>query len=170
MRSEEVLFHERQRLPTIGLALLVVVGVGVPVYIGAQQLLLGKPFRNHPISNRAVAILLPSIVIPILLLARLNLETRLYPDRLRIRFFPLADDDLPIARIVQWEVRNYSASKEFMGWGVRSGDGNTAAYSMRGRRGVQLLLDDESHVLIGSLDPERLVAALTAAKSQARLR
>jgi len=166
MATEPILFHERQRPHTWLLVVIIVLGVGLPLYIAFQQLWLGKPVGDKPMSNRGVAIVVPCIILPALALASLNLDTRLYGDRLRVRLFPFADDSFPLSRIVRWEVRNYSAMKEFMGWGVRTGAGGIA-YTMKGNRGLQLTLDDGSRVLVGSQRPEGIASALPTAAGKA---
>ena len=165
MATEPILFHERQRLPIWALVVIVVLGVGLPLYIAFQQLWLGKPFGDKPMSNRGVAMLVPGIILPALALAGLNLDTRLYRDRLRVRLLPFADDNFPLSRIVRWEVRRYSATKEFMGWGFRSGSGGIA-YTMKGNHGLQLILDDGSRVLVGSQRPKDIASALTTAATE----
>jgi uncharacterized membrane protein (DUF485 family) len=162
MATEPILFRERQRLPTWALAPIIVLGVGLPLYIAFQQLWLGKPVGDKPMSNRGVAMLVPGIILPALALAGLNLDTRLYRDRLRVRLFPFADENFSLSRIMRWEIRSYSAMKEFMGWGVRSGSGGMA-YTMKGNHGLQLILDDGSRVLVGSQRPKDIASALTAA-------
>jgi hypothetical protein len=79
--------------------------------------------------------------------------------------FPFADDNFPLSRIVRWEVRNYSAIKEFMGWGVRYGSGGIG-YTMKGNHGLQLILDDGSRVLVGSQRPKDIASALTTAATE----
>jgi uncharacterized membrane protein (DUF485 family) len=165
MATEPILFRERQRLPNWALVVIIVLGVGLPLYIAFQQLWLGRPFGDKPMSNRGVAVLVPCIILPVLALARLNLDTRLYRDRLRVRLFPFADDNFPLSRIVRWEVRNYSAIKEFMGWGVRYGSGGIG-YTMKGNHGLQLILDDGSRVLVGSQRPKDIASALTTAATE----
>jgi hypothetical protein len=49
---------------------------------------------------------------------------------------------------------------EYGGWGLRYGGDNGWAYNARGNRGVQLVLQGEKRVLIGSQRPEELLAAL----------
>jgi hypothetical protein len=164
MITEPILFKEKQRPHTLVLVVITLLGVGLPLYIAFQQLWLGKPFGDKPVSNRGVAILVPVIILPMLALAGLNLDTRLYRDRLRIRLFPF-DESLLLSRIVRWEICNYSAMKEYMGWGVRFRAGGIA-YTMKGNRGLQLVLDDGSRVLIGSQRPEDLASALTTAASE----
>lgn len=171
MSTAPALFTERQRPHAWTLVAILLPGVGLPVYIFVQQLLLGRPFGNHPMTNWGLAILMPAIVVLMSAMACLHLDTRLDADRLRVRLFPLADENLHPARIVRWEVRTYSPMKEYWGWGVRFGADGSVAYTMKGNRDVQLLLDDGSRVLIGSQRPENLASALTmAAPAAARTR
>lgn len=123
MPTELVLFKEKQGLHALALVVIIVLGIGLPVYIAIQQLWVGKPFGNHPASNPVVAVLVPFIVLVALVLTGLNLDTRLYRDRLRVRLFPVADETFPLTRILRWEIRNYSVTifKEFIGWGLVSG-------------------------------------------------
>jgi hypothetical protein len=165
MTTEPTLFKEKQRLHTPLVLVMLVLGVGLPGYIAIQQLMLGRRCGNRPMSDWGVAIVMPAIILLMLALAGLKLETRLYRDRLRIPIFPFADETLRLSRIARWEVRPYSPLKEYWGWGVRFGNGGDIAYAMKGTRGVQLVMQDGSRVLIGSQRPEDLASALTAVAS-----
>ena len=52
--------------------------------------------------------------------------------------------------------------REFGGWGIRVSR-NGRAYNASGNTGVQLVLADGSHILIGTQRAEELLAALRAA-------
>ena len=74
---------------------------------------------------------------------------------------------IPLSNIYRSDVINYKPIRQFGGWGIRCGriDGQmTAAYTLRGDRGVRLSLTEEIKAnfiktrsfLIGSMEPERL--------------
>jgi len=78
---------------------------------------------------------------------------------------------VPITNIVRTRVVSYRPIFQFGGWGIRAGrlDGEqTSVYTVRGTTGVLLELAEEQRIsgfrtkrfLIGSLEPERLVAVL----------
>ncbi|GMR22119.1 MAG: hypothetical protein BMS9Abin37_0447 [Acidobacteriota bacterium] len=78
---------------------------------------------------------------------------------------------VPITNIVRARVVTYRPIVQFGGWGIRAGrlDGDkTSVYTVRGTTGVLLELAEEQKIsgfrskrfLIGSLEPERLVAVL----------
>jgi hypothetical protein len=69
--------------------------------------------------------------------------------------------------VAEAEVREYSALREFGGWGIRVGRSGKA-YSAYGTQGVQLWLKDDSRILIGSQRTEELAAALRLAGAPVR--
>ena len=67
----------------------------------------------------------------------------------------IARDEIVTARAV-----TYEPMREFGGWGIRFGRNGSRAYSMSGDRGVELILANGKRIVLGSLEPDRLVAAL----------
>ena len=61
---------------------------------------------------------------------------------------------ITLADVREAEVRDYSAQREFGGWGVRTGQSGKT-YSAYGTRGVQLWLKGDKRILIGSQRAER---------------
>ncbi|MGH2473364.1 MAG: hypothetical protein ACRDG6_13420 [Candidatus Limnocylindria bacterium] len=68
---------------------------------------------------------------------------------------------IPFAEIVGVEVRRYNPLLEYGGWGVRLGPKGWA-YMTSGNEGVQLRLRKGLPVLIGSMRPRELEAAIRA--------
>jgi hypothetical protein len=90
----------------------------------------------------------------------LRLVTELHPGELRMRVFPFRGGSIPLKDIREAEVRDYSAQREFGGWGVRTTARSGKAYSAYGNQGVQLWLKGEQRTLIGSQRARELVDAL----------
>ena len=78
---------------------------------------------------------------------------------------------VPITKIVRTRVVSYRPILQFGGWGIRAGRLHgelTSVYTVRGTTGVLVELTDEQRIsgfrtkrfLIGSLEPERLSAAI----------
>ena len=66
-----------------------------------------------------------------------------------------------LPKITAAESATYAPLAEYGGWGIR-GWGRKVALNARGNRGVQLVLDNGSRVLVGSQRPQELVQALGA--------
>ena len=92
----------------------------------------------------------------------LRLVTELRADELRARVSPFRGTGIPLKDILEAEVRDYSAQREYGGWGVRTSRGGKA-YTAYGNQGVQLWLKDEQRMLIGSQKPAELLEALRRA-------
>jgi hypothetical protein len=115
------------------------------------------------------------IGVPLVLLPLMfgRLLIRMEADVLTVEFgylgWPIQRVALP--NIVRASVVRYRPIRQFGGWGIRAGrlDGEqTSVYTVRGTTGVLLELAEEQRVsgwrtkrfLVGSAEPERLVAAL----------
>ncbi|MHA2621672.1 MAG: DUF6141 family protein [bacterium JZ-2024 1] len=136
-----------------------------------QQVVLHRPWGDHPISNEvlvgtALAIfLLDAAVIWLLYSATLITEVR--ADGLYVQFYPfhLRVLKFPFDRIRRWEARFYNPIGEFGGWGIRWGR-TSKAYNVFGDRGVELEFTDGSRLLIGSQRAEDLASALSTARNR----
>lgn len=132
-----------------------------------QQLVLGKPFGNQPMSNARLATAsIISIVITVaiaLLFTIGRLETRVFADRVVIRFRPfhLRGRVIALADIAEVEGRTYHPVIEYGGWGIRRNAAGMA-YTVSGNEGVYLTLREGGGVLIGSRRSGELAAAIRA--------
>ena len=99
----------------------------------------------------------------LLLFHVLELTVTVRPSETDVRFRPLTRRRVPHAALRSCEARTYRPILEYGGWGVRRGWGGGRAYNVRGNRGVQLVLDDGTRILVGSQRPEELAAAIRSA-------
>lgn len=74
---------------------------------------------------------------------------------------PLYRRQFPLPKIAVAEAVTYSPLTDYGGWGIR-GWGRNVALNARGNRGVRIVLQDGSRVLVGSQRPEELAQALGA--------
>jgi hypothetical protein len=90
-----------------------------------------------------------------------KLVTEVRYDGLYVRFFPLHfhAHKISFEEIKTYEIRKYSALKEYGGYGIRYGK-NGKAYNISGNRGVQFEFLDGKRLLIGTQKPEELIQAL----------
>jgi hypothetical protein len=130
-----------------------------------KQFMLGYPWGSRPMSDTALAIVGPLLILmgiglP-LLFQKMKLLTEVKEDGVYINFVPLSRQIMRFEDIVTCEVRTYRPLREYGGWGVRYGRAGKA-YNVSGNRGVQLKLSSGKGLLIGSQRPEELAQAIQA--------
>lgn len=99
----------------------------------------------------AISILIPILVIILFLVIRL--ETKIDEHGISVRFFPfqITFRYYPWRNIKKAYVRKYSPLGEYGGWGLRQGlFGTGKAYNIKGNQGLQIILNNEKKVLIGT--------------------
>ncbi|MHC4271366.1 MAG: DUF6141 family protein [Planctomycetota bacterium] len=115
-----------------------------------------------------VGILLPFACAALFLI--LKLETEVRSDGLYIRFFPF---HLKYKRFVPEDlkecyIRTYRPIKEYGGWGIRYGFGESGkAYNVKGNQGLQLVFENGKRLLIGTQKPKRLLEAVNSINQRA---
>lgn len=169
---DAVSFAERQRFrqPWVWLVLLPPFFVLAPILAFGlhQQLVLGKPFGNQPMSDAALVVTaIASGVVMLLVLLLLwwsELQVEVDSTSLHVRYRPFHRSPRVFALrdVTSCEAREYDPIGEFGGWGLRKGwhGGSGWAYNVSGSRGVQLEFSDGRRLLIGSQRSEELAAAI----------
>jgi hypothetical protein len=131
-------------------------------YGGVQQILLKRPFGNNPAPDGVMIMLwgIFGVLFPVLFLS-LKLITEVRSDGLYVHFFPLQfhTHKISFEEIESYDIRQYSAMKEYGGYGIRYGKSGKA-YNISGNRGLQLQFRDGKSLLIGSQRSEEFVMAL----------
>jgi hypothetical protein len=141
---------------------------GIAWYGAIHQIVLKKPFGNNPAPD-AVMIMIWAIFglfFPALFYS-FKLVTEVRYHGLYVRFFPLQfhSHKISFEEIKTYEIRTYSALKEYGGYGIRYGK-NGKAYNISGNRGVQFEFLDGKRLLIGTQKPEELIQALDTASGK----
>jgi hypothetical protein len=158
------LCEEVQKMRQWWLWLLVVGLAAMSWYFAYMQLVQGVPLGNHPAPDWVVWLLLVVLgVAAPLFFARIALTTRVHTDGLYVRFWPLLSwERFRWDELERVEAVEYHPVRDFGGWGIRTGvEGKV--YSVSGKRAVRLILAGGSRLLIGSRQPERIVAAVSDA-------
>jgi len=165
----ETSFSETQnfRQPWVfALVALVLGGSLVFLWHGVyQQAVLSRPFGNHPAPTNILlgVTCLETIVCVVIgtMMASMKLVVELGRESILIRFIPLKKTEISLGAIRGCLAREYSPLQEFGGWGWRrSWDGKVRAFTMAGRRGVELSLKDGTSVMIGSQRADELAEAI----------
>ncbi len=163
-----VSFREIQRFGQIWVWVLVLMVSGVAWYGAYQQLILKKPFGDNPAPDSLMWVILVVFGIGFpLFFYSMRLVTEVRAEGLYYRFYPLHRrfHMLAFTDIAGCEAVTYRPIRDYGGWGIRFG-ARGKAFNVRGNRGVELALNDQSRILIGSQKPEQLAMALSASLSK----
>ena len=163
--SEEQSFRQSIIPWIMAASVLFVIGsFGVGFY---QQLYLGKPYGNEPMSNNGliwssiISFVVMSAAFTFILSGRL--VTEIWTDGIRYKFPPLIlrTRHIPIDEISTVEVSKYRPVMEFGGWGWRRRFlTRKTAFNVRGRIGVRVTLKKGSQVLFGTQKQEEMKRAV----------
>jgi hypothetical protein len=155
-----ILYQEKQSFRQLWLWVLFAILNGLILWGLVQQLFLETPFGNNPMSNTGLLISALLMLLFNLFFFLMQLQTRITEEGINIRFYPVQKHE----RLYKWSeikeiyVRDYKALCEYGGWGIRTG-----AYTVSGKKGLQLIFKNGEKLLIGTNKEEemkRLVSAL----------
>jgi hypothetical protein len=93
----------------------------------------------------------------------LKLITEVRYDGLFVKFFPLQFHSHIISYedVKTYEIRTYSAFKEYGGYGIRLGT-KGKAYNVYGNKGIQFEFQDGKRLLVGTQRPQEFISALSS--------
>ncbi len=117
--------------------------------------------KEESLSDAVIAIVLLSILG--LFIFSIRMETKIKIDGIYVRFSPfhIKPKFYPWEAIQQAYIREYNPLREYGGWGIRMGlFGHGWAYNVSGTIGIQLVLKDETKLLIGTRQPHKAAEAL----------
>ena len=161
--EKDYIFKEQQRFKQWWLWLIILSIDGILTYGVVQQLILGKPFGEQPMSDTGLMLAVALSLALTVFSFSIRLETRITRDSIAVRFFPVHLK----YKVYSWDrfskvyVRKYSPLKEYGGWGLRfSISGKGKAYNVSGNQGLQLKFTNGKKLLIGTRKSEELSSAL----------
>ena len=157
------LFQEAQRFRMWMFWLPIAIVTFVVWWQFTEQIVRSNPQGSQPIPDWAawaLAVVFGLGFPAFAFVVRVITEVR--PGWLIVRLYPFHTARIDLAEIDDAGVREYSALREFGGWGIRVGQSGKS-YSAYGTHGVQLWLKGDKRILIGSQRVDDLAAALRAA-------
>lgn len=167
MSENQTLFSEEQKFNQWWLWLLLI-GINCPFLYGIyQQLYLGKPFGDKPMSDTGLLLTAFGMLLLLLLFFIFKLQTVIKEDGIYVRFFPfhLTFRKYTWDTISKAYVRKYNPIPEYGGWGLRLGlFGKGTAFNVSGNMGLQLEFTNGKKLLIGTNKPEELEMMLLQLK------
>ena len=139
-----------------------------PIYYGAwQQLVIGEPWGNEPMSDNGILLL--CIVLTVFVIAIFTfiyihkLVVEIDEGTIRYYFFPYFGSfrSVPKEKLKKAYVRKYRPVLEYGGWGYRWGFHKGKAYNIWGKWGLQLEFENDKKLLLGTQKPKELESAIT---------
>jgi hypothetical protein len=153
--NNETLFSERQRFRQIWLWIILLGINGIIISGLIKQLFLGEKFGNKPMSDSGIIIATIITLLLSVFFFSSRLETNIKTDGIYVRLFPIQ----LTFRFYSWDklnqsyIRQYNAITEYGGWGFR-GFRSNRALNVSGDKGIQLVFQDGSKLLIGTNRPD----------------
>jgi hypothetical protein len=171
---EKLIYREEQSFGQSFVPWLMLVSILILVggfcFAFYQQLYLGKPYGDTPMSNNGLIwssilsfIALSAVFIFIL---KSDLITEIWTDGIRFKFPPIIRKmkHIPLADITSVKVARYNPIMEFGGWGWRKRlMTRKTAYNVKGRMGIRVIKKDGTQVMFGTqkqAEMERAVAKM----------
>ena len=143
--EKKIYFEEKQRFtnPFLYISIASILLTPIIVYISSGET---KVFQN----NFLVSIIVSLLIFIVSYITQL--ETRIDQDGIHYRFFPFKRKftSFPSEKIKEVSVRTYKPIREFGGWGLRYSFKNGKAVNVKGKEGIQLLLNNGDKLLIGT--------------------
>ncbi len=171
-KTNKIWFREVQHLsgtPLIYIGVVSILAADIPLaYGGYQQLVLGKPWGDEPMSNGAmVGMLLFMLLLTVgvfLFTFRSRLELTVDGEGVRYKYpgFIGKQHLIPRKSIRQYEIKKYRPFLDYGGVGRRRAMGSRrrVAYVIKGKMGMKLYLTDGYEILFGTQRPEALQRAM----------
>lgn len=132
-----------------------------------QQLILGKPWGDKPMSDLALSISGPLFVLisvgVVALIHFIELTVCVRRDGVFIRYFPfhIKGITIPTHEIASAKAVTYNPILEYGGWGIRWGL-KAKAYNVSGNKGVMVDIKGKRNILIGSARSEEMEQAIAS--------
>ncbi len=167
--NEPVAFYELQRFEQQTIKWLVIIAALFPFILFAAgyylQVMENKPFGSNPLSNDGlITAMFLSLIFGsgiLTLFFKSKLETYVTTSGLHIRLFPFMKfKTYKFEDIKKFKIRQYRPLIEYGGWGIRIGPSGRA-FNIHGKTGLQIVLNKGNKVLIGTQQPDMLLAAVS---------
>lgn len=150
-------FTETQRFSQWWLWILI---GGITALIGygfVQQVLLGTPFGDKPMSDIGLTIFTTVMIGFLIFFASMRLRTRIDGEGIQMRYTPFIKRKYKWSEIQSVEVLQYG----FVGYGIRYGSKHGIVYNVNGNKGLAIKLKSGKQFVIGTQRPEELQVFLS---------
>lgn len=168
--TSPVQYRETQKFTQWWLILIIGGSAALVLYGFFIQIVLGKPFGDHPEPDWLLVLVTAVVGVGMpLWFFTLKLVIEVRGDGLWYKFvgLNLRWHQIRWGEIMHFYAREYKALREYGGWGIRLGFSGKA-YNVKGNQGLQLVLRNGHRFLLGSQNPDRLVQAIESVSGHSR--
>ena len=153
--KNQILFYETQRFRRPWFLAIILCVNGFFIYAFVSQVMMGHPIANSAMSDVGLSTTILIVVLISILFLTVRLDTLIREDGLYLRFFPFQGRYKKYAwqQLSKIFIRAYNPFLEFGGRGYRITFGKGKAYNVSGNTGLQIIMKDNSKLLIGTLKP-----------------
>lgn len=151
-------YIEIQRPHLFWMSLFALIVPGMAICAIVVQVVMGRPFGNHPAPDFVLYLVLIIGLFTSWLVFRFKLLLQVDKEGIHYAFKPLHRKN----ELLKWEeidkcyVRKYKPMREYGGWGWRYGCRGGRAFNMSGNMGLQIETKDGKKILIGTRRPDEL--------------
>lgn len=145
-------------------SLVSLVPLGIWIY---RQIILGESWGNKPMSDTGLVITFILVFLLILavdlLFIFMKFIVEVRDDGIYYRYLPFINKPKAIKKseINKYEIRNFRPVTEYGGHGIRTNKSKYGkAFTVKGKTGLQLYLNDRTKLLLGTQRPEKLLRAV----------
>ncbi len=159
----EIIFRETQKFKQIWVILILIIILGIWIWGIIQQIILGTPFGNRPVSDTGLILIGLIALFPIVLIIMFKMITEIRKDGIYYRLFPVMKfKKIKPEEIESWQVTQYNPIKEFGGWGYRFSIRRKGgkAINVNGKMGLRLILKSGKKILLGTQKHEEIEKAM----------
>jgi len=147
------IFEETQSFNQWWIWLLLIASACFPIYGIIQQVILGNPVGDRPMSNIGMILLMLFTGSLLLFFFLLKLQTKIDEQGIQMHFSPLTKKDIKWDQIASTEVIDYG----FVGgWGIRYSSKYSTIYNTKGKMGLLIKLKNGGKFVIGTQRPKEL--------------
>lgn len=152
-----IVFEEKQRFSHWWIWLLLIGTTLIPIYGLYQQVVLGIPFGNNPMSDWGLVLFLILMLAFDAFFFMMHLRTRIDETSIKFELYPLVKREIRWETVESAEIANYGYAG---GWGIRSGTKYGTVYNARGNKGLALKLRNQKKLCLGTQKEGELKAFL----------
>ncbi len=173
--NSSLLYEEEQRMTVQWLwwllVLIAVIIIATSLYGVYQQLVLGEPSGTSPVSDTALIIMTPFMILlglsPVLLFKYSRLIVRVDSEKVHMVYRPFIQKKIPLSSIDECIAITFSPMRDHRGWGIRySRKLRSHLYTIGGKSGVKITTRNGISMVISSERAEELARIINTQREK----
>lgn len=148
-------FTEQQRMTQLWVWIILLGLIGLATWGLVQQLIFDIPFGNNPMSNTGLVIFVISMLVLSALFASIQLKTTIDKQGINMLLFPFTKKEILWKDVNKVELVTYSVF-DSGGFGIRYSTKFGSMYTIKGKHGIAITLNNNKKILIGTQQPKKI--------------